>query len=34
MRVLGSELVASEADRLVADEDASPVQEIFDIPVA
>ena len=34
MRVMGSELVAPEADRLVGDEDASPGQQILDVPVA
>jgi hypothetical protein len=34
MLVLGPELVAPEADRLVGDGDASPGQQIFDVPVA
>ena len=34
MRVLGSELVAPEADRLVGDEDAPSGEKILDVPVA
>ena len=33
MRVMGSELVAPEADRLVGDEDTPPGQQILDVPV-
>jgi hypothetical protein len=34
MRVMGSELVAPEADRLVGDEDAPAGQQVLDVPVA
>jgi hypothetical protein len=34
MRVVVSELVAPEADRLVGDEDAPRGQQVLDVPVA
>ena len=34
MGVMGSELVAPEADRLVGDENATPGQDVLDVPVA